>query len=265
MLLSNLQRFFQTLIKNAIIYCHGSLGNYASMKKIAPLVGENDVFDENKYFFISLSALGSPGSCSPSTTDLKNKFPKLKGRLTLANKREVECEVIGNTPFEKPLKKSVDAETIKKQLSKVDNYPYQITQINVNYDGTLFIPISKINQLRRSLFENLEKAIKELYSHDYKKITLEREETPVKESEANISFYTNNLNHLKDIENVKRAYLEIPPQDDSLDITSKADYNINYMVSFIKEAYEISSNKDYELIWQWPDIVWTILHEHNKQ
>ena len=63
-------------IKNAVIYCHGSLGNYASMKKIAPLVGRGDVFDENKYFFISLSALGSPGSCCPSTTDLKNKFPK---------------------------------------------------------------------------------------------------------------------------------------------------------------------------------------------
>ena len=30
-------------------------------------------------------------------------------------------------------------DTVKKQLSKVDNYPFQITQINVNYDGTLFI------------------------------------------------------------------------------------------------------------------------------
>ena len=64
------------IIKNAIIYCHGSLGKYSSMKKIAPLAGAGDVFDENKYFFISISALGSPGSCSPSTTDLKNKFPK---------------------------------------------------------------------------------------------------------------------------------------------------------------------------------------------
>jgi len=63
-------------IKNAIIYCHGSLGKYSSMKKIAPLVGNGDAFDESKYFFISLTALGSPGSCSPSTTDLKNKFPK---------------------------------------------------------------------------------------------------------------------------------------------------------------------------------------------
>lgn len=63
-------------IKNAIIYCHGSLGSYSSMKKIAPLADSGDVFDENKYFFISLTALGSPNSCSPSTTDLKAKFPK---------------------------------------------------------------------------------------------------------------------------------------------------------------------------------------------
>lgn len=64
------------IIKNAVLYCHGSLGNYSSMKKIAPLVGEGDAFDENKYFFISLTALGSPGSCSPSTTNLNSKFPK---------------------------------------------------------------------------------------------------------------------------------------------------------------------------------------------
>ncbi len=64
------------VIKNAIIYCHGSLGNYSSMKKVAPLVGEGEVFDENKYFFISLTALGSPSSCSPSSTGLNSKFPK---------------------------------------------------------------------------------------------------------------------------------------------------------------------------------------------
>ena len=63
-------------ISNAIVYCHGSLGNYAGVKKLAPLVGSGDAFDEDKYFFISLTALGSPASCSPSTTNLKNRFPK---------------------------------------------------------------------------------------------------------------------------------------------------------------------------------------------
>ncbi len=64
------------VISNAVVYGHGSLGNYSSMKKIAPLVGSGDAFDESKYFFISITSLGSPGSCSPSTSGLKNKFPK---------------------------------------------------------------------------------------------------------------------------------------------------------------------------------------------
>lgn len=63
------------IITNAIIYCHGSLGNFSGVKKIFPLLYENAPFDENKYFFISMSALGSPDSCSPSSTNLKNKFP----------------------------------------------------------------------------------------------------------------------------------------------------------------------------------------------
>ena len=188
------------------------------------------------------------------TFSIKNKFPKLKGRLTLANHKEIECEVVGNTPFEKPLKKSVSKETIQKQLSKVDNYPYQITQINVNYDGTLFIPISKINELRRNLFEKLEKEIAETYKNKSKKIRLNLKESEKENGRVNISFYTNNLTHLKNIENVKRVYLEIPPENDNLNISEKDNYNLNYMINFLKEAYEISYDKDYELVWKWPDI-----------
>lgn len=188
------------------------------------------------------------------TFSIKNKFPKLKGRITLANHKEIECEVVGTTPFEKPLKKSVTRETIKKQLSKVDNYPYQITQINVNYDGTLFIPISKINELRRNLFEKLEGAITDSYKHKFKKVKLNLKETEKGNETANFSFYTNNLTHLKNIKNVKRVYLEIPPEKDNANISEKENYNLNYMINFLKEAYEISYDKDYELVWKWPDI-----------
>lgn len=186
------------------------------------------------------------------TFSLKNKLPLLKGRLTLANRREITAEVIGNTPFEKPLKKSVSADTIKKQLMKLDKYPFEITQININYDGTLFIPISKINELRRNLLEKLENETIKSYKHKNKRVKLDEEGISSK-GEANLSFYTNNLNHLKNIEGVRRVYLEIPPQDDSLTLKDE-NYNLNYMVSFIKNAVEISYDKDYELIWKWPDI-----------
>lgn len=64
------------LIDNAIVYCHGSLGSFSGINKILPLTFEDCPFDKNKYFFISMTALGSSGSCSPSSTGLKNKFPK---------------------------------------------------------------------------------------------------------------------------------------------------------------------------------------------
>ena len=187
------------------------------------------------------------------TFSVKNNFPKLKGRLNLANHKTIECEVIGNAPFEKPLKKSVSAETIKKQLSKVDNYPYQITQININYDGTLFIPISKINELRRNLFEEIKNTVTNSFKHKNKKIKLNHDKNNLKSLQHNFSFYTNNLKHLRNIENVKRVYLEIPNEDDSL-LLNNEKYNINYMINFIKTAFEISENKNYQLIWKWPDI-----------
>ena len=188
------------------------------------------------------------------TFSIKNKFPILKGRLTLANRKEILSEVRGNAPFEKPLKKAITADTIRKQLSKTDNYPYEITQINVNYDGTLFIPISKINELRRNLFKTLENEVNALYRHKSKKITLENSTNINTANEANISFYTNNLNHLKNINGIKRVYLEIPNDDDTLNMAFSGNYNLNHMINFLKEAYEISYDKDWELVWKWPDI-----------
>ena len=188
------------------------------------------------------------------TFSLKNKFPHLKGRLTLANRRQIECEIRGDTPFEKPLKKSVTSQTVEKQLAKTDSYPYEITQININYDGTLFIPISKLNELRRNLFEELKREAENSYKHEYKKITLTNEKIDHDENPISFSFYTNNLNHLKKIDNVRRVYLEIPPEHDDVDITGPNTPNINYMVNFIKEALEISYGKDYDIIWKWPDI-----------
>ena len=64
------------IISNAIIYNGGSLSNFSSVNKIFPIACPGDAFDKTKYFFICLSALGSSGSCSPSKTNLKNKFPK---------------------------------------------------------------------------------------------------------------------------------------------------------------------------------------------
>ena len=63
-------------ITNAIIYFHGTTGNFQSIKRINEALGENLPFDTNEFFFISLSTLGTPGSSSPSASALANKYPK---------------------------------------------------------------------------------------------------------------------------------------------------------------------------------------------
>ncbi|MBR0271074.1 MAG: U32 family peptidase [Methanobrevibacter sp.] len=176
------------------------------------------------------------------TFSLKNKYPHLKGRLTLANRREVTYEVTGTSKFETPLKRNVDAKSIEKQLSKLDNYPYQITQINMNYDGSLFIPIKEINKIRRELFEGLAEEVNKLYENKKEKIDYNQNQLK-RTDELSLSYYTNNIEELSEITGVKRVYLEIPPKN-----------SINFMVNFLKKAVEISYPKDYELIWKWPDI-----------
>ena len=49
-------------IVNAIVYCHGSLGNFSSIKKIFPISNKGDVFDLDKYFFIYILYFGIPAA-----------------------------------------------------------------------------------------------------------------------------------------------------------------------------------------------------------
>ena len=176
------------------------------------------------------------------TFSIKNNRPHLKGRLMLANHKEVKYEVIGTKKFEKPKKKNITSDIIRKQISKLDNYPYQIVQINMNYNGDLFIPIKEINKIRRDLFEGLEREVINYYKQDKEIIEFE-EKSKSRSNEVNISYYTNNPDDLKLIKNVKRVYIEIPPST-----------SINFMVNFLKESLKNSYLNDYELIWKWPDI-----------
>lgn len=63
-------------IINAVIYCHKFNGNYSSFLDEYALSREGEPFDANEFCFISITTLGFPNSCSPSTTGLKHNFPR---------------------------------------------------------------------------------------------------------------------------------------------------------------------------------------------
>lgn len=63
-------------ITNAVIYFHGTSGNYSSIKRISSMIGSNLPFDSDKLFFVSLSTLGTAGSSSPSSSGLNGDYPE---------------------------------------------------------------------------------------------------------------------------------------------------------------------------------------------
>jgi len=62
-------------IINGILFLHGWSGDYSSFKRFKEFTEPGQVFDKEKYFIIATTALGSPGSSAPSTSDLGCDFP----------------------------------------------------------------------------------------------------------------------------------------------------------------------------------------------
>ena len=63
-------------ITNAVVFAHGWSGNYSQVKLLKGALGPGKTIDPEKYFFICPTALGSPGSSSPSVSGLGPRFPK---------------------------------------------------------------------------------------------------------------------------------------------------------------------------------------------
>ena len=63
-------------ITNAILFSHGFSGSHSSLNDFSDVMGKGDALDINDFFFISVTTLGFPDSCSPSTTGWKHNFPK---------------------------------------------------------------------------------------------------------------------------------------------------------------------------------------------
>jgi len=63
-------------ITNAFLYLHGWSGDCNSVENLNPVIGPGKVIDTNQFYVISPTALGTPGSSSPSTTNLGTEFPE---------------------------------------------------------------------------------------------------------------------------------------------------------------------------------------------
>ena len=80
-------------IVNSIIYCHRFNGNCLSIEDLNQLLGSKSELADFNFFYISITSLGYPESCSPSTTKLKFDFPEYTIKDCVNFKRKFLAEV----------------------------------------------------------------------------------------------------------------------------------------------------------------------------
>ena len=74
----------------------------------------------------------------------------------------LETAAIGDIICEKAINRAIDEETIKKQLQKTGNTPFEAAEIHCRIDRGIAIPVSVINAMRRKALE----ALQEIKSKD---------------------------------------------------------------------------------------------------
>ena len=84
-------------ITNAIIYCHRFNGNCLSIEELHQLIGPKSMLSDYNFFYISITSLGYPESCSPSTTNLKFNFPEYSIKDRVNFKRKFLAEAFNMT------------------------------------------------------------------------------------------------------------------------------------------------------------------------
>lgn len=96
-------------------------------------------------------------------------------QLTIQDQKGNFVEVMGEQPIEKPLKKALDYDLIRKQMEKLGGTPFHLEQLNLDLPESFFLPLSELNQIRRN---GLDILIQKLLRRD--SITVQ----PMQEEEA---------------------------------------------------------------------------------
>ena len=84
-------------IINAFIFCHRFNGDCSSFDDLNYLIGTESILSDYNFFYISITSLGFPESCSPSTTNLKYDFPQYSIKDCVNFKRKFLSEKFNMT------------------------------------------------------------------------------------------------------------------------------------------------------------------------
>lgn len=144
----------------------------------------------------------------------------------------------------------ITKEKIMEQFKKTGNTPFEFTKFEIVLDKNLYIPsISKLNNLRRQVLQELEDAVGKRFIRVPTQLKLKnvQKENPIeKNSNKKISLLLNKLNldfNYNNLKNIDRIYIPVsyfsmPKYENILNVlTSKFDTYI-YMPTIMKTNYK---------------------------
>ncbi|MGI6226812.1 MAG: DUF3656 domain-containing U32 family peptidase [Peptococcales bacterium] len=69
--------------------------------------------------------------------------------------RAYHVQVMGDFIVEKAQKHAIDYDTLRKQFARLGNTPFKLASLDAQINGSLMVPVSELNQIRRKIVEGL--------------------------------------------------------------------------------------------------------------
>lgn len=156
------------------------LNNFYINKKLVKEANKNDIisfktnktinknkevlltYDSNQYKEIKYKIINNPKKI-PLDLSITSKNNKLLITAKDIDNNKIDLSIL----TEQSINNNLTKETIINKLSKLNNTIYKLNKIDINIDNNIFIPLSKLNEIRREIVEKINN--KRLYKTHYKK------------------------------------------------------------------------------------------------
>ncbi|MDD7392304.1 MAG: U32 family peptidase [Fusobacterium gastrosuis] len=175
------------------------------------------------------------------------------------NFKIVEVEVFSEVKTQKALKKQLEIEEIKGKLSEIGESEFILTDIDVNIENGIFIPLSEIKSLKRNAVEKLQEKILNFYRRDldkelkekgktYYKLTIEKDD---EKSMSYIAIVSNDeqyetVNSLKNEYGIEEIYHR------TYDVAKQSSLGKHDLSnSLASNLYELLENKNSKVLLNW--------------
>lgn len=175
------------------------------------------------------------------------------------NFKIVEVEVFSEVKTQKALKKQLEIEEIKDKLSEIGESEFILTDIDVNIENGIFIPLSEIKSLKRNAVEKLQEKILTFYRRDldkelkekgktYYKLTIEKDD---EKSMSYIAIVSNDeqyetVNSLKNEYGIEEIYHR------TYDVAKQSSLGKHDLSnSLASNLYELLENKNSKVLLNW--------------